>query len=1014
MLRTAVAGFLVVAVLLVTGEATALQDAQATPDPAIQQDPAAEPPATPKPLEPAPPEPEPAPATEPVPAPVSATLLPETAVPAEFNQELKVRLERLTVLGTEADAAHIAVRESLNALRSQVRSVRSRVEVAGVTPAVGLYLVRRRAELGDVRDHITALDARQSVLAEIQVRRIEIDEALAELRISPRRFDGGTGLSEVLREKRRLLEQLFVAERVHFQKLLDLDIDERRLVDETEALADYIDRRALWLRTGAPLHDNIPELLRDTAASFAWFTDGEAWEVVSAKARRRLLPPPVGIGLGLLATLILWLGRPRHRRALVQTAVSARHIRTDGFALTVSALTRTALLAVPGPLLVWTLAHALAESAAGTPQALALAEGLRTVAQLWILLAFARAICLPDGLGGAHFRWHQPGLDLLRQNLRWLTAALLPAAFVGGAVAWTRDEGQAASLARLTFMAAHLVVALFVVRTFAPQRALIGGIIEADSDGLTARLRWLWWPLAVALPLFLLVLSALGWVYTANELHQRCEISGLIFLGALFVHALSLRGLYAARRRHAWEQVTKRAAVRKDKEESSQETKAGGASSAATATGAGAHDPRSVDARLPEDDVDLDFEESTQQSRRLIASSLIIGLLVGWWWTWADITPALSALESVTLWTDSAAAEAAAGPAPLSFSASTPSPSSGVTPAEGGAAAGGNGAGGGLLPFSAFPSLSPPPEATDTSPGRVTLVDLLGALVALALTLVAARNVPGLLEIAVLRRLRLDTPVRYATATIARYLIIVVGIAIAFGTLGVGWSKVQWLAAAVTVGLGFGLQEIFANFVSGLILLVEQPVRVGDTVTVAQVSGRVSRIRTRATTIRTWDRKELIVPNKDFVTGHLVNWSLSDAVLRVAIPIGIAYGSDTEKAEEALVRVARSVSTVLPDPEPYAVFLAFGDSALNFELRFFIASIDDWVPSVHAVNGGIDAAFKEAGVVIAFPQRDLHLKTSDANVRIERVEPGGGSSSADAASPGTAGPPDPEAGPRGR
>ena len=126
----------------------------------------------------------------------------------------------------------------------------------------------------------------------------------------------------------------------------------------------------------------------------------------------------------------------------------------------------------------------------------------------------------------------------------------------------------------------------------------------------------------------------------------------------------------------------------------------------------------------------------------------------------------------------------------------------------------------------------------------------------------------------ILQRLSFDAGSRFAVTTVVRYVIVVVGVVVTFGQLGIGWSKVQWLVAAVTVGLGFGLQEIFANFVSGLIILFERPIRVGDIVTIGGFSGRVTQIRIRATTIRQWDRKELVVPNKEFITGQLINWSL--------------------------------------------------------------------------------------------------------------------------------------------
>ena len=141
------------------------------------------------------------------------------------------------------------------------------------------------------------------------------------------------------------------------------------------------------------------------------------------------------------------------------------------------------------------------------------------------------------------------------------------------------------------------------------------------------------------------------------------------------------------------------------------------------------------------------------------------------------------------------------------------------------------------------------------------------------------------------------------------------------------------------------------------------------------MNGTVSRIRIRATWITAFDRKELIVPNKEFVTGRLINWTLSDAILRVSIPVGIAYGSDTDRAIEVLKQVARDSRRVLRDPPPEVLFLSFGDSSLSFELRVFVHSPAQLFPARHDLHMSIDKAFREAGIQIAFPQRDLHLRS---------------------------------------
>ena len=328
----------------------------------------------------------------------------------------------------------------------------------------------------------------------------------------------------------------------------------------------------------------------------------------------------------------------------------------------------------------------------------------------------------------------------------------------------------------------------------------------------------------------------------------------------------------------------------------------------------------------PKDDETTIFQIS-RQTRRLIDALTLLIPLGGIWYAWNDVLPALGALAKNELW--------------------------------------GMGA-----------------DYT------VTLGSLAMALVVVVLTVIVTRNVPGLLEIVILRRLPLDRGVRFAIITLFRYTLAVVGTVLAFSKIGIGWSKVQWLIAAMTVGLGFGLQEIFANFVSGLIILFEQPIRVDDVVTIADVTGKVSKIRIRATTIRRWDQRELIVPNKEFITGRLINWTLSDNVLRREFIVGIAYGSDIAKAEKILYEVAKANPLVLKDPAPVVIFKSFGDNSLEFELRVYIAGIDNYVPVWHGINCTIDSEFRKAGIEIAFPQRDLHIRSMDPSISFNTIRPG--------------------------
>jgi potassium efflux system protein len=174
-----------------------------------------------------------------------------------------------------------------------------------------------------------------------------------------------------------------------------------------------------------------------------------------------------------------------------------------------------------------------------------------------------------------------------------------------------------------------------------------------------------------------------------------------------------------------------------------------------------------------------------------------------------------------------------------------------------------------------------------------------------------------------------------------------------------------------------------ANFISGLIILFERPVRVGDVVTIGDVTGSVLKIRIRATTIRNWDKQELLVPNKELITGRLLNWTLSDNINRVVITVGVDYGADVPRALALLDEVAKEHTRVLEDPAPLITFEGFGDNALNLVLRCYLESVDERLTTTSELNQHINEKFRAAGISIAFPQRDVHLSAAQPlDVRI--------------------------------
>ncbi|MDA5564681.1 mechanosensitive channel MscK [Cobetia sp. MMG027] len=323
----------------------------------------------------------------------------------------------------------------------------------------------------------------------------------------------------------------------------------------------------------------------------------------------------------------------------------------------------------------------------------------------------------------------------------------------------------------------------------------------------------------------------------------------------------------------------------------------------------------------------LDMEQVNSQSLRLSKLILVISFMFIFYLVWADLLNVLSYLDSVVVWEIAASAEG---------DSATP----------------------------------------------ISLADLIAALVTLGVAVMMARNLPGLLEVSILSRLELKQGSSYAITSLLSYVIMATGFVMTLGSMGVSWDKLQWLVAALSVGLGFGLQEIFANFISGLIILFERPVRIGDTITIGNLHGTVSRIRIRATTVTDFDRKEIIIPNKVFVTDQLINWSLSDNVTRVVLNFGVAHGSDLDLAHRLLMQAAQENRRVLKDPEPLVFCLSYNKDNFGFELRIYVNDLTDRLYATDEINRWVDARFRENGLKVAFQQMDVWLHRQDGTERL--------------------------------
>ena len=337
----------------------------------------------------------------------------------------------------------------------------------------------------------------------------------------------------------------------------------------------------------------------------------------------------------------------------------------------------------------------------------------------------------------------------------------------------------------------------------------------------------------------------------------------------------------------------------------------------------------------PIDTSEIDVSVMSRQSAQLLRVFVVLGLAVLMWFNWADLFPALTIFDGLEITRINT---------------------------------------GGL------------DENGQPLYRTITVFTILMAMIIGAITIIAARNLPGFLEIFILNRMGVDAGARYAITTILGYLIVGTGIVLAFQRVGLQWSQLRWIVTGLSVGIGFGLQKIIANFVSGLILLFERPIRIGDFVTIGTQSGTVTRIKIRATTLIDLDNREIMIPNENLISQEVTNWTLSNATTRLVCSVGIAYGSDTEKARELMLDVLKSNSKILDNPPPAVLFTNFGDSSLDFELRAFLRVFEDRWPVKHQIHTEVNRVLAEAGIEIPFPQRDLNIRSQDMSLKVGSPE----------------------------
>jgi potassium efflux system protein len=860
---------------------------------------------------------------------------------AARNLQLAEEEQRLTKDIVAAEEQLKVIYADLEALRHLADHTQRKVNQLGSTGAIGLTLRRQRSLplIRQLEKYKRGIAATEKAINDVQLKIFEneeeqahlvtgrsfveiVDEQLKETLNNEQIAALESDAEELLKKQENHLDAINRSYNGYFDLLAESDSAERQLAKEVSNYRNYIDGKVLWIRSGERLSFSS---LRSSWEAFAPIVAPTQW-LALAEALRHLMIERWWIAIALLGAAMVLLSMSGHLEKLLEELGSqAERNSCLYFAPTAKAVAVTLLLSAPWAIVLACFAWLLRSVGGSSLLALLLAQSFWRLSGVYFFLQFWRQLCRPQGVLQTHLNVDSELVKGLHRQLSWLIAWGMPVVAFILLLRANDPEQSDDGIERVLFIGAQLLVALFLWRLFKPRGALMKVITTVSQNPWWERGSTLLVTLLLAMPLLLALLAYFGYYYTAQNLALRLQDTVMLIAIVWLIRTLLRRLLQVYQRRLSMQQAKELRTAVKEASESD--------SSSEVELAVALQTQKKADLALV-----------ASQAVKLLDLLLLVAALAGLWAVWIDLMPALNVLDSITLG------------------------SSTVQVVQQKVLANGT------IDQAVSERLVP-----------ITLRDLCISIMVALLTFAAARNGPGLLDMAFLLRLPLDAPARYAIRSLCQYGIVIVGIAAAFSAVGIGWSQVQWLIAAISLGLGFGLQEIFANFVSGLILLFERPVRIGDMVTIDNTSGMVTRIGTRATTIVNWERKEYIVPNKELITGKLLNWTLTDSVNRIAIEVGVAYGSDTKKVCDLLLEAAQHPH-VLKDPPPLATFEGFGDSTLKCVLRVFLVGTDKRLEVVHHIHTTIDKLFREAGIDMAFTQRELHIRSWPEKLFVERQE----------------------------
>lgn len=857
------------------------------------------------------------------------------------NAELTQKRSEITQSLKQFETDVETIKSLLESIQTKIENARDKEERTGLTTSIGLLLRNEKYHLPDVIDYKARQKSAEQDILRLHEELIALEderESLGDLEEKAKDIENtvhksGTPVPADLDLNAMSLELLnarrqYLTDLIHdYESRLETQVELSTLEKSLIAEVNTF-REYIDQRILWIRSANMAGVatLQATSTGLADLFSLSRWQDVLSRLFTTASENPLtSAAFGFLMLTLIVLQGFFIRRISQLGKVESEESAPE-FTATMWAFAMTGLVAMVWPALIWITGHQMRNGSSVDEFSYVMGQALQFTAILFLSFELLRQLCRPQGVAECHLDWPQDAVRSLHRKLIGLMIVGLPLVFCFRLAGNWQDGQWADSVGRLSFISAMVWFGWSLHRMLHPG----GTILQAFAKQVrTENKSWVAtaaYLLAIVSPLTLAALAFIGYQYTAEQLFIRLELTLWLAVALLVVSSLFLRSVSNAQSGIA--RLRDRLQTVVGRETHSEE----------------AHELSA------EEDAESEFENREafiKQARKFSRVAAIVLFLAGNWTIWGEVLPALDRVSGIELWwTTVQVAEAVTGETGTQ-----------------------------IVPT----SKSVP----------ITLGHLIFSVCLLVMTSIAAGNVPMFLELTLLKRMPMEAGLRNAVTTLFRYAIAVVGMIFAAKTIGIGWSNVQWLVAALTVGLGFGLQEIFANFVSGLIILFERPVRIGDVVTIDGVSGAVSKIQIRATTIRDFDKKEYLVPNKEFVTGRLMNWTLSDKMNRVVINVGISYGADPDKARALMLQVADDNPRVLKDPAPVAGFEGFGDSSLNLVLRCFLPDLDNRLGVISDLHTEINKAFNQHNIEIPFPQMDLHVIPDVSNSAGEDESHGG-------------------------